>query len=334
MRRSKILGTGSFLPDRVVTNAELAKWIDTSDEWIVERTGIEQRRWVTPESGMGSSDLGTAAARRALADAKVEASAIDLIVFATLSPDHDFPGNGVLLQHKLGIGHITTLDVRQQCNGFLSGLAVGDAFIRAGLHERVLVVASEVQSTGLDISDRGRDMTVIFADGAGAAVLGPTSEDSPSRILSTHLHSDGQHHDQLWCEFPSSASHPRLTERAVAEGRHYPRMNGRIVFRHAVQRMPEAVREAVAANGYTLDDVKLVVPHQANLRIIQLVQQQLGLPDDKVYTNVQRYGNTTGATIPIALDEARREGRVGAGDLVCLTAFGAGFTWGATLLRL
>jgi 3-oxoacyl-[acyl-carrier-protein] synthase-3 len=177
-------------------------------------------------------------------------------------------------------------------------------------------------------------VTVIFADGAGAAVLGPAAEDSPSRILSTHLHSDGAHAEELWCEFPSSKAHPRLTERAISEGRHYPRMVGRVVFRHAVQRMQEAVHEALEANGYTLADLRLLVPHQANLRIIQLVQQQLGLPDERVAVNVQRYGNTTGATIAIALDEVRREGRVKAGELVCLTAFGAGFTWGATLLRI
>ncbi|HZS38982.1 MAG TPA: beta-ketoacyl-ACP synthase III [Polyangia bacterium] len=334
MQRSKILGTGSFLPDRVVTNEWLSSRIDTSAEWIVERTGIHERRWVEPGSGVGSSDLGVEAARRALADARLEPSEIDLVIFGTLSPDHDFPGNGVFLQRKMGLRRCATLDIRQQCSGFISGLAMADAFVRAGQYRHVLVVCAEVQSTGLDVSDRGRDMTVIFADGAGAAVIGPAADDSPGRILSTHLHTDGEHAEELWCEFPSSLSHPRLTEEAIAAGRHYPRMVGRVVFRHAAQRMPEAVREALDANGHSIDDLALLVPHQANRRIIELVQRSLGLPDEKVALNVDRYGNTTGATIPIALDEARRSGRVKAGDLVCLTAFGAGFTWGACLLRL
>jgi 3-oxoacyl-[acyl-carrier-protein] synthase III len=333
MRRARIWGTGSSVPDRVVTNADLCKLIDTSDEWIVERTGIRERRWIPEGSGLGSAELGTQAARKAIADAGIAPEQIGLVVFATLSPDHDFPGNGVLLQKALRLPAPATLDIRQQCNGFIYGVSIADAYIRAGLHDYVLVVAAEVQSTGLDISDHGRDMTVIFADGAGAAVLGP-SEDEQSRILSTHLHVDGGHAADLWCEFPSSRQSPRMSPEVLAQGRHFPRMNGRIVFKHAVSRMQEAVQEAMAANGVTLDDIDLLVPHQANLRIIENVREALGLPVEKVAVNIDRYGNTTGASIPLALDEARLQGRVKTGDLVCLVAFGSGFTWGSALLRL
>jgi 3-oxoacyl-[acyl-carrier-protein] synthase-3 len=332
-RRARILGTGSAVPDRVVSNDELSRLIDTSDEWIVERTGIRERRWVPEGSGIGSAALGAQAARRALESAGVAPEQIGLIVFATLSPDHDFPGNGVLLQRELGIRAPATLDIRQQCNGFLYGLSIADAYIRAGLHDHVLVVAAEVQSTGLDLSDRGRDMTVIFADGAGAAVVGPAS-DERSLILSTHLHVDGAHAQHLWCEFPSSRAMPRLTPSALAEGRHYPRMNGRVVFKHAVLRMEQAVREACTANGISVEALDLLVPHQANLRIVESVRSSLALPPEKVAVNVDRYGNTTSASIPLALDESLRSGRVRAGDCVCLAAFGSGFTWGSALLRL
>ncbi len=333
MRFSRILGTGSSVPARVVTNAELCQKIDTSEEWIVERTGIRERRWIAEGSGIGSSDLGAEAGARALADAGIAAGQVSLVIAATLSPDYDFPGNGVLIQRKLGLKAPATIDVRQQCNGFLYGLSIADAFIRAGVHQHVLVVASEVQSTGLDVTDRGRDMTVIFADGAGAAVVGP-SDDQAHAILSTHLHVDGTHAEDLWCEFPSSRHSPRLTKEILDEGRHYPRMNGRVVFKHAVSRMQEAVNEALDANGVTLADLTLLVPHQANLRIIHNVRDALKLPEAKVVTNIERYGNTTSASIPLALDECRKEGRLPAGSLVCLVAFGSGFTWGSALIRL
>ncbi len=331
MPYARIFGTGSFAPERVVTNADLQQWIDTSDEWIVERTGIRERRWVAEGSGVGSSDLGVEAARRALADAAVDGSDIDLVIFATLSPDHDFPGNGPILQRKLGL-KAATLDVRQQCTGFLYGLSIAEAYVRAGLYQRVLVVASEVQSTGLDLSNRGRDMSVIFGDGAGAAVVGPAS-DEQHRILSTHLYTDGEHAEDLWCEFPSSKVSPRLTPEVMAEGRHYPRMNGRVVFKHAAQRISEAIESELERNGLGVGDLALLVPHQANLRILEKIREVLGLGEDKVMVNLDRYGNTTAASIPLALDEARRTGRVKAGELVCLAAFGAGFAWGATLLR-
>jgi len=331
MQRARILGTGSFAPERVITNAQLSQWIDTSDEWIVERTGIRERRWVEAGSGVGSSDLGTEAARRALADAQIDGSKIDLIIFATLSPDHDFPGNGPILQQKLGL-RAPTLDVRQQCTGFLYGVSIADAYIRAGLARHVLVVAAEVQSTGLDLSDRGRDMTVLFADGAGAAVIGP-ADDEQHLILSTQLYTDGEHHDDLWCEFPSSKAGPRLTAEVMAEGRHYPRMNGKVVFKHAAQRIHDAVAAELAKHGARAEELALFVPHQANLRILERVRDSLGLSPEQVMVNLDRYGNTTAASIPLALDEARRMGRVRSGDLVCLAAFGAGFAWGASLLR-
>jgi 3-oxoacyl-[acyl-carrier-protein] synthase III len=331
MQRARILGTGSFVPERVVTNQDLERWIDTSDEWIVERTGIRERRWVEAGSGVGSSDLGAEAARRALADAGVDGAAIDLIIFATLSPDHDFPGNGPILQRKLGVS-APTLDVRQQCTGFLYGLSIAEAYVRAGLAKHILVVAAEVQSTGLDLSNRGRDMTVIFADGAGAVVVGPAADDAHA-ILSTRLYTDGEHAEDLWCEFPSSKASPRLSAEVMAEGRHYPRMNGRVVFKHAAQRITDAVEAELAKNELQAGAIDLFVPHQANLRILEKVRDSLGLPAEKVMVNLDRYGNTTAASIPLALDQARREGRVKPGDLVCLAAFGAGFAWGATLLR-
>jgi 3-oxoacyl-[acyl-carrier-protein] synthase-3 len=332
MQRARILGTGSFVPQRVVTNQDLSQWMDTSDEWIVERTGIRERRWVEVGSGVGSSDLGAEAAKRALAESGVEGSDIDLIVFATISPDHDFPGNGPILQQKLGL-KAPTLDVRQQCTGFLYGVSIADAYIRSGQARHVLVVAGEVQSTGLDLSNRGRDMSVLFADGGGAAVIGP-SDDESHMILSTRLYTDGEHVHDLWCEFPSSKEHPRMSPEAIAEGRHLPRMNGRVVFKHAAQRVADAVEAELAKNGVTVGDLALMVPHQANVRILEKIGESLGLPREKMMVNLDRYGNTTAASIPLALDEARKQGRIKSGDLVCLAAFGAGFAWGASLLRM
>jgi 3-oxoacyl-[acyl-carrier-protein] synthase-3 len=331
MRRSRILGTGSCVPDRVVTNAELSRFLDTSAQWIEERTGIRERRWIAEGSGIGSAELGIEAAKRAIAEAGIDATRISLVLFATLSPNHDFPGNGVLVQRALGLKGPATIDVRQQCNGFLYGLSIADAFIRTGQHDYALVIGAEVQSTGLDLSDRGRDMTVIFADGAGAALLGP-SEDARG-VLSTQFHVDGEYAEDLWCEFPSSAQSPRLTAANVSEGRHYPRMNGRIVFKHAVSRMQEAIEEAAAKNGLSVGDFDLVVPHQANLRIIENVREALQVPVEKMVVNVDRYGNTTAASIPLALDECRKQGRVRDGAIVCLAAFGSGFTWGSAVLR-
>jgi 3-oxoacyl-[acyl-carrier-protein] synthase-3 len=324
------VGTGYNVPERVVTNDELTRHMDTSDDWIRERTGIRERRWV--EEGTTGARLARDASLQALSDAGVEATEIDAIVLATLSPDHFFPGTGVFVQRELGLTGIPAIDLRAQCTGFVYGLSVADAFIRTGQYRTVLLVGVEIQSTGLDVSTRGRDMAVLFGDGAGAAVLQAT-DDSGRGVLSTHLHADGRYAEVLWGDAPSSARHPRISAADMEAGRHYPTMEGREVFKHAVTRMPEAALEALDANGLSTDDIDLLIPHQANLRISQMVQRRLGLADDQVYNNIDRYGNTTAATIPIALAEAVREGRLRSGDLLCMVAFGSGFTWGSALVR-
>jgi 3-oxoacyl-[acyl-carrier-protein] synthase-3 len=312
-----------------VTNADLTKLMDTSDEWIVQRTGVRERRYVDP--GTGASDLGAEAARAAVSRSGISLSDIDFLVFATLTPDYFFPGGGVFVQEKLGLPTIGALDVRTQCTGFLYGLSVAEAYVKGGFYDHVLVIGSEVQSTGLDMSTAGRDVSVIFGDGAGAVVVGPAEEGKG--ILSSHLHAEGKYARELMCEAPSSLEHPRISHEMLDAGRHWPRMNGRYVFTHAVRRFPEAIREALSANGLALADLSLVIPHQANLRITQAVAVALGVPGEKVYSNVERYGNTTAASIPIALDECVEQGRIREGDLVCLAAFGSGFTWGSTLIR-
>ncbi len=331
-RRSRILGVGSYVPPRVVTNKDLTQWMETTEEWIVERTGIRERHWVEEGSNMGSSDLGAEAAKRALAAAELPIEKIQMVVFATLSPDHDFPGTGVFLQRKLGLKPMPVLDIRQQCTGFLYGLSIADQFIKSGMVDYVLVVGAEVHSTGLDVTTRGRDVAVLFGDGGGAAVLGPTEEEGRG-ILSTHLYADGTSAEDLWVPYPSSKANPRISAKILEEGGHFPKMEGRKVFKNAVTRMPEVVMEALKKNGYGLKDLALLVPHQANLRINEFVQKSLGLPDDKVINNIQKYGNTTAATIPLCLDEAVQGGRIKRDDLVCLVAFGAGFTWGSVLIR-
>ncbi len=329
MRGARILGTGRALPPRVVTNADLAKTMDTTDEWIVQRTGIRERRFVDP--GTGSSELGAAAARAAIARAGLAPPDIDFVVFATLSPDYFCPGGGVFVQEKLGLDTVGALDVRDQCTGFIDGLSVAEAYVKGGFYDHVLVIGAEVQSTGINLSTEGRDMAVLFGDGAGAVVVGPC--EAGSGILSSHLHSEGKHAKELMAEAPSSIENPRVSKEMLEAGRQWPRMNGRFVFVHAVRRFPEAIGEALAANGLSIDDLSLVIPHQANLRITQAVGTALKLPEGKVYSNIERYGNTTAASIPIALDECLEQGRVREGDLVCLAAFGSGFTWGATLIR-
>jgi 3-oxoacyl-[acyl-carrier-protein] synthase-3 len=330
LSRTAFAGTGFYVPERVVTNDDLAQLMDTSDEWITERSGIRERRWVP--DGMSGADMARRAAEMALEDAGMSAGDLDAIVLATLSPDHFFPGTGVFLQRELGLEGIPALDVRAQCSGFVYGLSVADAWIRAGQYRTILLVGVEIQSTGLDVTTRGRDMAVLFGDGAGAAVLAAT--DDPDRgVLSTHLHADGRHAEVLWGEFSSSKHHPRITEEIMAAGRHYPTMEGREVFKHAVGRMPEVVEEALSANGLTTEDIDLLIPHQANLRISEMVRRRLGLAEERVVNNIDRYGNTTAATIPIALAEAVRDGRLQGGNLLCLVAFGSGFTWGAALVR-
>ena len=332
MRNAHILGIGRYVPERIVKNDELAACMDTSDEWIQQRTGIRERRY--SDGSTGAADLGAEAAREALARAGMQASDIDCIVFATLSPDVDMPASACLLQDRLGIGGMPAFDVRNQCSGFLYGLATADKFVKTGAYEHVLVVGAEIHSTGLDFTTRGRDVAVIFGDGAGAVVLGPEA-DSQRGILSTHLHAEGKFAEKLWVESPSSRQRPRFTEEMIVgeAPRMFPRMEGRYVFRHAVTRFPEVIREALDANGLTAKDIDLLIPHQANLRISEIVASELELPESKVFNNIQRYGNTTAGSIPIALYEALEEGRIHQGDLVCLAAFGAGFTWASALIR-
>jgi 3-oxoacyl-[acyl-carrier-protein] synthase-3 len=330
MGRSRILGTGFFVPDRVVTNDDLSAMMDTSDEWIRARTGIAERRWVRP--GETGADLALRASRAALEMAGLTPGDLDAIVYATSSPDHFAPGTGVFLQRLLGVAPIPAMDIRTQCSGFVYALSVADAWIRSGQFRRVLVAGAEVQSTGLDVTTKGRDTAVIFADGAGAAVLAPSDEDDRG-LLAFDLHADGAHAEKLWVDSPGSMYHPRVSPLHLEEGRQFLEMDGREVFRHAVARMPESVRAVLAAIGQTTSDIALLLAHQANLRIAEMIQRHLGLRDDQVYNNIQRYGNTTAATIPIALDECVRTGRVRRGDLVVLTSFGSGFLWGSAALR-
>jgi 3-oxoacyl-[acyl-carrier-protein] synthase-3 len=329
MPGARFLGTGFAVPERVVTNDDLSRLMDTSDEWIRTRTGIRERRWV--REGETNAGLAHAATLRALESAGLEPGRLDAIVYATSTPDHFAPGGGVYLQRMLGAGAIPSIDIRNQCSGFVYALAVADAFIRGGLYQYVLVVGAEVQSTALDVSTRGRNTAVIFADGAGAAVLGAGAVGRG--ILGYDLHGDGNYADKLWVDAPGSMYHPRMSVGQIEGGRHFLEMDGKEVFRHAVTRMPESVRTVLAANGYTTADLALLVAHQANLRIAELMQKELDLRDDQVYNNIERYGNTTAATIPIALDECARAGRLKPGDLVALTAFGSGFLWGSALLR-
>src|SRR6478736_4633195 len=319
--RSRILGIGMAVPNRVVTNNDLAKLMETSHEWIVERTGIEERHWVEP--GEGGAELATKASKEAIERAGIKAEDIDLIVYATLSPDVMFPGTGVFVQRLLGIASkgIPCLDIRQQCTGFIYGLSIADAYIRSGQFKNVLVIGSEVHSTGLDISTAGRDVTVLFGDGAGAVVVGRATDDK-SMILSTHLHADGSEAEILWTEYPASAHHPRITAEAMAERKHYPVMNGKRVFKHAVTRMPAAIMEGMVTNNLKLTDIDMMIPHQANLRINQMVGQMIGLPPERMHNNIQKYGNTTAASIPICMHEAIELGKIRPGHLVCLVAFG------------
>lgn len=325
-----MLGVGGHVPERVVTNQELTSWMDTTDAWIVERTGIHERRWISEDTG--ASELAVPAVRQALERAGERLEVVDCLIFASLSPDHCFPGSGCFLQHHLGLGPIPALDVRNQCSGFLYGLSVADAWIRLGQYRRVLLVGAEVHSTGLDLTTRGRDVSCLFGDGAGAVLLGP-AEDGRG-LLSIRLHADGRYARSLWIEAPASGCVPaRLTPEMLAEGRHFTRMNGRHVFTMAIQRMPEVVHEALAAAGLGLDDIALLVPHQANQRITEAVAAQLGLSMDRVFSNIETLGNTTAASIPLALRDAEDQGRLARGDRIVLASFGAGFTWAAAVLR-
>src|SRR5437588_6329186 len=350
MQRTRIIGTGFVTGEHLVKNDALAKMMDTSDEWIRERSGVEQRYYV--ESGTSTSDLGLRAARKALEDARVEPGEIDYIVFATMTPDHYFPGCGGILQNKLGIGTIPALDIRQQCTGFIYGLQVADALIRSGEARTVLLVGAEVHSgfmpwTKWDyLFGRGgeapsaqerawitrfRDRTVLFGDAGGAAVL--RGEEGERGLLGFKVHSDGTRFEDLYVPACGFAQRPYVTAEDCREGRHIPEMNGREVFKLAVRRMPEVVREVCAAQRVRVQDLDLLIAHQANLRINEMVQRTLELPAEKVFNNIQKYGNTTAATIPIALDECRKAGRVREGALVAFVGLGAGLHWGAALMR-
>ncbi len=329
-RRSRILGIGGYVPPRVVTNDDLAQLMDTTDEWIVERTGIRQRHWVDP--GEGGAEMAAKASEKALAMAGVTAKEIDLIVFATLSADANFPGNGVFLQRLIGAHEIPALDIRQQCTGFVYGLSIADAYIRAGIYKKILVVGAEIHSTGMDITTKGRDVAVLFGDGAGAVVVGVT-DDPAHMILSTHLHADGRDAEILWVEKPGARHHPRITHEDIDAGTHYPKMEGRKVFKNAVTRMPQVIMEGMIANQLKLEDIDLLIPHQANLRINEMVGKMMGLPPEKMHNNIHKVGNTTAASIPLCLLDAIDEGKVKSGDLLCFVAFGAGLTWASAFVR-
>jgi 3-oxoacyl-[acyl-carrier-protein] synthase-3 len=329
IRKTRIAGIGHYVPERIITNKDLEKLMDTNDEWIVTRTGIHERRWV--DSRIGTSDLAVKATEKALIMAKMSAKDIDLVIFATLTSDYNFPGSAVQIQDKMGMNTIGAFDIKAACSAFIYGLSIGDQFVKTGQADNVLVIGAEIQSTGLDLSTEGRDMAVLFGDGAGAAVLQPSN--GSSEILSTHIHSQGKYLKDLWIEIPTSIESPCLTKEMIDEGRHYPQMNGREVFRHAITRFPEVIREALDKNNLTVDDINMFIPHQANLRITQSVAKRLGVEMDRMYSNIERYGNTTGASIPIALTEAHQEGKIKKDDIVILAAFGSGFTWASAAIR-
>jgi 3-oxoacyl-[acyl-carrier-protein] synthase-3 len=328
--RAQFISTGFYVPDRVVTNQDLEQLMDTSDEWIQQRSGIVERRWAAEEEG--GADMAEAATERALEKAGMDAVEIDCIIVATISPDRFFPGTGVFLQRKLGLRGIPCLDVRNQCTGFIYGLQVADAWIRTGQYRRILLVGTEVHSSGIILSNEGRDTAVLFGDGAGVAILGPSENDGRG-VLAVRTHADGRHAEKLWAPAPACIHKPFITKEMIDKGMTRPYMDGREVFKHAVTKMPAAVKEVLELAGHGPEELDMVIPHQANLRISQAMQKVLDLPDDKVYNNIMRYGNTTAASIPIALHECLEEGRINEGDLVCLTAFGSGFTWGAALVR-
>jgi 3-oxoacyl-[acyl-carrier-protein] synthase III len=350
MLRSRIAGIGHYVPERVVKNEELTSIMDTTDEWIQERTGIKERRYAKKHEET-TTTMGAKAARIACERAGITPEDVDFIIFATLSPDYYFPGCGVLVQRELGITNkeAGALDIRNQCSGFVYGLSIADQFVKTGMYKNVLLIGSEMHSMGLEFSTRGRNVTVIFGDGAGAVVIQPTEKENQG-IITTCLHSDGTNAEELAMINPGSHGgyHTGVEKFHFPEADYgeifiheglfvdrdiYPNMNGQLVFKTAVVKFPEVIKEALDKAGLQASDIDMFVPHQANLRISQFVQQKLGLTNEKVWNNIQKYGNTTAASIPIALCEAWEAGKVKEGDLVCLAAFGAGFTWGSALIR-
>ncbi|MGJ1237070.1 MULTISPECIES: 3-oxoacyl-ACP synthase III family protein [Sphingobacterium] len=347
MLQSKIAGIGYYVPKNVYTNNDLTRFMDTSDEWIQERTGIKERRYAD-RIGETTTTMGVEAAKIAIERAHITPEDVDFIIFATLSPDYYFPGCAVLLQREMKMKEVGALDIRNQCSGFIYALSIADQFVRTGMYKNVLVVGSEKHSFALDFSTRGRAVSVIFGDGAGAVVVQPTAENGKG-ILSTHLHSDGDDAEKLAMYYPGASSGIWLdkmpdwpdqelggllmTKEMLEDGTAFPNMDGQAVFKKAVVKFPEVIHEALAKNNLKTNDIDLLIPHQANLRISQFVQKTLGLREDQVFNNIQKYGNTTAASVPIALCEAWEEGKIKDGDLVCLAAFGAGFTWGSALIR-
>jgi len=333
MFHSKISGLGFYVPDNVVTNDDLSKIMDTNDEWIQERTGIQERRHIVRGEDT-TTTMGVKAAKIAIERSGVSNDDIDFIVFATISPDYYFPGPGVELQKELGMKTIGALDIRNQCSGFVYALSVADQFIKTGMYKNILVVASEVQSLGLDMTTRGRGVSVIFGDGAGAAVLSRSNDES--RILSTHLHSEGEHAKELAVLAPGMGGRwvtDILADNNPDDESYYPYMNGQFVFKHAVVRFSEVINEGLQANNLKVSDIDMLIPHQANLRISQFIQKKFGLTDEKVFNNIQKYGNTTAASIPIALTEAWEQGKIKKGDTIVLAAFGSGFTWASAIIK-
>ena len=330
MGYSKIVGLGHYVPEKVITNEYLSTVMETNNEWIIERTGIEQRRWIDPAKDT-VANMAAKATHMALDRAKLSPKDIDFIVFATITPDYFFPGSGVLLGRELGLDGIPALDIRNACSGFIYALSIADQFIKTGMYKTVLVIGAEIQSTALDISTRGRNTAVIFGDGAGAAILRPSEKPG---VLSTHLHSDGRYAEELYIKDPGSSrpNEERQPDQITDTSTYKVVMNGNQVFKHAVVRFMEVIGEALAANNLKKDDIDLLVPHQANLRISQYIQEKLALKNEQVYNNIMRYGNTTAASIPIAMSEAWAEGRIRENDLICLAAFGSGFTWASALI--
>ena len=332
--RSRIKGLGFYVPENVVTNDDLSKLMDTSDEWIQERTGIQQRRHALRGSDTTTS-MGVKASLKAIEAAKINKEEIDFIVFATLSPDFYFPGCGVLVQKELGLPTVGALDIRNQCSGFIYALSVADQYIKTGMYKNILVIGAETQSPALDMTTRGRNMAVLFGDGAGAAIV--SRSDDPERgILSTHLHSQGEYAEQLAMITPGVGTKwvtELLAENDPDDVSYYPNMNGQFVFKNAVVRFAEVIEEGLKSNGLSHKDINMLIPHQANLRISQFVQHQFKLTDEQIFNNIMKYGNTTAASIPIALTEAIQQGKIKDGDLVVLAAFGSGFTWASAIIR-
>ena len=335
MYNSKIIGLGHYVPENIVTNDDLSKIMDTTDEWIQERTGIKERRWAKPGDGQSTFTMGLEAAKKAISNAGIEKEEIDLIVFATLSPDYYFPGPGVQIQEALEIDTVAALDIRAQCSGFVYSISVADQFIKTGMYKNILVIGSELQSHGIDKSTRGRSISVIFGDGAGAAIL-TREEDLTKGILSTHIHSEGKHALELATEAPGMGTRwvtDIIKDNDPEDFSYRPYMNGQFVFKHAIKRFSEVINEGLQKNNLEVSDIDMLIPHQANLRISQFIQKRFGLSDDQVYNNIQKYGNTTAASIPIALSEAHEQGKVKEGDTVVLAAFGSGFTWGSVIIK-